>query len=367
MEQRVLARCHAAALPPSARIVVGFSGGADSLALMGLLARIAPLAGLSVTAVHVDHGLSEHSADDGQRAAEMAGRLGVPFRIERVRGQLRELHRGVGVEEAARRERYLALGRVAADLGTALVAVAHHRDDQAETVLLHLLRGAGLAGAVAMRQVAMLSVPWWTEGAAEPPIRLVLWRPLLDEPREVVRGYASALGLPWIEDPSNADLLIRRNAIRREVLPILECASPGAADALARYARLAAEDDAALTAIAERTIERMHTPAGELSRRELLDEPEVAIQRRVVRLWVKRQQGCLPLSAERVDAILHLALPRDRAGHVEIGGGITVEAVGNVLRLAGAGGSRSLSRPRLSQGCAGPRAESAAEHREDNA
>ena len=164
------------------------------------------------------------------------------------------VHSGVGVEEAARRERYRCLFAVAAGCGARAVATAHHRGDQAETVLLHLLRGPGCTG---RRE-------WPSARSRRFPIPVLprdislenqkttawLWRPLLNEPREVIEAYVAKLGLAPVEDPSNSDTALRRNALRHEVLPVLEMYFPGAATALARYAALAADDDRALQALA---------------------------------------------------------------------------------------------------------------------
>ncbi|MDP9363337.1 MAG: tRNA lysidine(34) synthetase TilS, partial [Chloroflexota bacterium] len=274
-EQRVLARGRALACPPGTTVVVGFSGGADSLALAAALGRVCPRLGLVVRLAHVDHALRDISLQEQEQARGLAAALGLPFAGLRVAGDPQAIHPGVGLEEAARRERYRLLtsavkgGKVAwdvaakdaspsirpsgldldADAAPALLALAHHEADQAETVLLHLLRGAGLAGAAGMAERAEQTVPWWEDSSAA-PIRLTLWRPLLAEPRTVVRAYAAGLGLAWVEDPSNEDCSLRRNALRREALPILERISPGATAALARYGRTAADDDAALEALA---------------------------------------------------------------------------------------------------------------------
>ena len=204
--------------------------------------------------VHVDHRLRASSAEEALGAASLADSLNLAFQVVAVSMTPTDVHPGVGVEEAARRERYRTLFAVAERCGARAVATAHHRGDQAETVLLHLLRGGGVHGAAGMAERSSSPV----SGPAPPhDISLEhldsepwLWRPLLNEPREVIEAYVAKLGLSPIEDPSNDDLTLRRNALRHEVLPVLESHVPGAEAALARYATLAAEDDRALAAIA---------------------------------------------------------------------------------------------------------------------
>ena len=161
---------------------------------------------------------------------------------------------------------------------------------------------------------------------------IVLWRPLLAEARAIVRGYAAALGLAPIDDPSNDDRGLRRNALRHEVMPELERVSPGAAEALARYARLAADDDAALEALAATTYRRAVTRDGDLLRFVLAGEP-VAARRRVVRRWVEERAGLTSLTADRVEAILALAERGERGRWVEIGERVVVQAAGPVIRV----------------------------------
>src|SRR5205823_6991315 len=135
------------------------------------------------------------SSADAAACRRLAVELGLPLIEVPLSPGLPERHPGVGVEEAARRERYVALAQAAQDVGSAVVAVAHHREDQAETVLLHLLRGAGLSGATGMAEMSRLTVPWWKPRADRESRTIDLWRPFLDEPRSTVRGYADATGL----------------------------------------------------------------------------------------------------------------------------------------------------------------------------
>lgn len=337
LEQRVLARWRQLSTESTDRtagagwpVIVGFSGGGDSLALAAILGQVRPLGGPQPILTHVDHGWRDDSAAEQARAAALAAALGLPFRACRVPDDSRARHPGVGREEAARRDRYLLLAGVAREVGTDLIALAHHRDDQAETVMLHLARGSGLAGAAGMAPFRRLRVPWWS---AEPDdsVEVALWRPLLAEPRAVVRAYVAETGLVAIEDPSNEDAGYRRNAIRAQVLPPLEQIVPGATAALARFAGLAADDDAALTAIADERYGDAVTDRGELRRSVVLAEPR-AVGRRLLRRWAGSVCGLPVVSAERTDAMLDLLTDGEPGRRLEIGEGVTVVVTRTGLR-----------------------------------
>ncbi|MBW3634417.1 MAG: tRNA lysidine(34) synthetase TilS, partial [Chloroflexi bacterium] len=193
LEQRVLARARDAGFEPADRIVVGFSGGRDSLALAATLHWVQRMLGIEALLVHVDHQLRMTSGEDARRAESLAEALGMEFRAVAVAAPPIAVHPGVGVEEAARRERYHILFETAIQNRARAVATAHHQGDQAETVLLHLLRGGGVHGAAGMaeRAAAPFQVPdspggsnisheHWVPGAHAAPW---LWRPLLAEPR----------------------------------------------------------------------------------------------------------------------------------------------------------------------------------------
>jgi tRNA(Ile)-lysidine synthase len=228
------------------RLCVAFSGGRDSAVLLHALGRLRDSGGMPFTlsAVHVHHGISPNADAWAEFCAGYCSRCAVPLDIVRV-----DVPRdsGEGLEAAARRMRQAIFAECDADW----LALAHHRDDQAETVLLNLLRGAGIAGAAGML-------------AERPqPRGPVLVRPLLDVPRSLIEDYAAEHGLSWIDDESNDDLHYRRNYLRRETLPQLEEKFPGARKSLARAAShfaegasllddLAAIDQAALLGLSGR-------------------------------------------------------------------------------------------------------------------
>lgn len=235
-----------AGLSPSEPVVVAVSGGADSVALLRLLGELPrPLAPRRIVA-HYHHGLRGGAADaDASFVQRLAQALSVECRIGYWSG-VRPA--GVSLEMAARLNRHAFLREVAADVGARLIAVGHHRDDQAETVLLRLLRGTGTDGLAAMR-------PLTDRG---------LWRPLLFLEREDLRDYLAAIGQPFREDASNADRSFERNRVRHEVFPLLESVRPGAVRHLAETAE-AASDARSLSAIAldvRLPVKRVDGPGG---------------------------------------------------------------------------------------------------------
>lgn len=205
-----------------ARLAVGYSGGLDSTVLLDLLRRLQALQPFALSAFHLHHGLSPHAEHWLAHCAQTCKRWGLPFSFERA--DLGDAN-GESVETRARAARYAAYARLEADL----VALGHHRDDQAETVLYRLARGTGVRGAAGMPRVRPLG----------PATRL--WRPLLDEPRTALLAYAEHHGLDWIEDESNASDVYDRNYLRRQVLPALSARFPAAASALTRAAHHFAE------------------------------------------------------------------------------------------------------------------------------
>lgn len=205
--------------PHDAKLCVAFSGGADSTALLHALAHL-PQARERPRAVHVDHGLHPDSAQWARHCEKFCAMLDVSLELLHARV---DNDRGEGLEAAARRARYAAFAQTLRD-GETLV-LAHHRDDQVETVLLKLLRGAGPEGLGGMREQRAFA-------------NGTLWRPLLDLSRPVLLDYVAAHGLPYINDPSNRDTRLSRNFLRAEILPRLSAHWPQAADSIAHSASL---------------------------------------------------------------------------------------------------------------------------------
>jgi tRNA(Ile)-lysidine synthase len=211
---------------PSGALVVAFSGGMDSAALLHALGQLPPARTRGLRALHVDHGLHAHSTHWAVHCQDFAAALKVPLQV--VRAQV-ERDAGTGLEDAARRARMTAFARqLQAD---EILALAQHRGDQAETVLLKLLRGAGPEGLGAMRALRRHGKGY-------------LWRPLLDLPRAALADYANAQALRWVEDPSNEQTHLSRNFLRHEIVPRLTRHWPQAEAALthsATWLRAAAE------------------------------------------------------------------------------------------------------------------------------
>ena len=301
-------------------VVVACSGGPDSLALLAL----AVAAGLRPVAVHVDHGARPGSSLEADHVRTAAERLGAGFTAERV-----SVKPGPNFEARARDARYGALEAARARLGATAVLVGHSRDDQAESVLLNLLRG----GAV-------------TALAGIPPARGTIRRPLLDVPRARLREVCRTLGLVPLDDPMNRDHAFRRVWIRREVIPALEAGSGRDLSALlARSAGVARAESDFLDRLAAETLAELSVPVPVFERVDR-DSPgpaapkadagldharlaalDVALARRVVRLWL----GSPPPPAAHIDAVL--AAARGEARAVDLTGGVRVVRAGKLLSL----------------------------------
>jgi tRNA(Ile)-lysidine synthase len=275
--------------PPHA-VLVGFSGGLDSSVLLHLLAQGPATAHDGLRAIHVHHGLHADADAWAAHCRQACDALAVPLRIVRV-----EVARdsGLGPEAAARAVRHAAFAAELQD--DEVLALAHHRDDQAETFLLRALRASGPDGLAAMR-------PWRRHG------RGWLWRPLLATPRGELLAYAQRQGLHWIEDPSNRDGTPDRNFLRHEVMPLLQRRWPQAHAAFARSATLSAAaadllDDEDASALAGA---RTEDPRA-LDVAALMRLPE-ARRARVLRRWIG-VSGLPPLPAAGIDRIEADLLP----------------------------------------------------------
>jgi len=280
-----------------APVVVGCSGGPDSLALLVL----ASAAGLDPVAVHVDHGSRPDSNADGAAVAARAAQLGVSARTEQV-----EVSRGPNYEARARAARYAALERARHDAGASAVLIGHTADDQAETVLLNVLRGSASAGLGAM-----------------PARRDLIVRPLLEVRRADTEALCAAMGWEPVRDPSNDDVTLRRNWIRHEILPALSAgAGRDLVPVLARQAAILRDESDYLDSLA-----RAAWPAdGARPARPLTEMPPV-LARRSVRLWL----GPPPPSLDEVERVLDVARGDVRA--TEVAGGRRVWRTGGHLHV----------------------------------
>ncbi len=257
-----------AALPPGA-LTVALSGGMDSSVLLHALTQLPAARSRDLRALHVDHGLHADSAVWARHCREFANALGVPFTSIAVAV---ERDSGSGLEAAARRARRAALtARLAPG---AILALAQHRGDQAETVLLKLLRGAGPEGLGAMRTLRQCGNGY-------------LWRPLLGIPRLVLCEYAQSSALRWIEDPSNVDTRLRRNFLRQEILPRLAQRWPDVEVALMHSAEWARATADFIDTQAQSALARLRgADSATLAWRAWLELPD-ALRDPVLRRWLR--------------------------------------------------------------------------------
>ena len=290
-------------LPAHSSILVGLSGGVDSVVLLHLLRDLAPRFSWKLSALHVHHGISPNADGWADFCSTLCARLDIPLSVERVDiAPLRDEH---GIEAAARKLRHEALARQPCDF----VALAHHADDQAETLLLQLLRGAGVKGAAAMPVLSR------GEGAGLKPAATL--RPLLDVPRDALLEYAQAHALQWVEDESNADDRYPRNFLRHRLLPLLEQRFPAYRDTLTRNARHFAEAGELLDELARQDMRGAPGNALEAASLRALPHPRA---KNLLRYFLHAQGAPIP-QAVQLDDMLHqlLAAREDAAVCVQFG------------------------------------------------
>ena len=289
------------AQPSGARIAVAFSGGVDSAVLLDAAVRVAGSS--RCIALHVHHGLSPYADQWLAHCEVFARERGVDFAAQRVE-VLREA--GVSVEAAARDARYRAIDTLCAQHGVHILWLAQHADDQAETVLLQLLRGAGLPGLAAM------APEYAPPGAAAMRVR-----PLLHLLRAQLEQYAQARALAWIEDESNADTRYARNALRHDVLPTLAVQFPGFRDALARTAAHAASAQRLLDDLARIDLDAAACDEGRALARDALLEFDDERALNLLRYWMRSLGLPAASSARLSDALRQLREVSD-AHHLRV-------------------------------------------------
>lgn len=311
--RRVDAAMHAfAASAPALPLAVAYSGGADSTALLLACAQLWPG---QLEAWHIHHGLQAAADDFERHCAACCQRLGVPLRVQHV--QVNVTH-GQSIEAAARAARYAAFDELAAASGVRTLALAHHADDQAETLLLALSRGAGLPGLAAMPAR-------WQRGA------LQCVRPLLEVPGADIRHWLRERGETWVEDPTNADARYTRNRIRARVLPALDAAFPQFRATFARSAAHAAQAQEVLDEIAAQDLQTTGTPP----RIAALQQLSPARQANALRFWLSTLPGATPSAAQLNELLRLIAACRTRGHriHLKVGSGY-VQRAGDVLQWA---------------------------------
>ncbi len=285
------------------KYLLGLSGGADSVALMMLLLPAIRDDRIRVEAVHVNHGLRGTESDDDERfCSELCKKESVPLYIFRV-----DLS-GRKDEASAREARYAAFRKRYAETGADGLILAHHADDQAETFIMRLLRGAGPDGLECMKTDEFVG-----------EIRIL--RPMLSLRREEIRDALRAVGISWREDATNTDTSFLRNRIRYELIPVMNRISEKAVDKICRAASLSGEDNLVLNTMAEELLDRI-SDERRLDAYELAKEP-TAIRRRALRIWwqshgpVLKERALSAAQTEQLERLLEA-----EKGKVNLPGGL---------------------------------------------
>lgn len=273
---------------PGGMVLCAVSGGRDSMCLLHYLDRIAPQYGFAVAAAHLNHLMrGEDARRDEAFVRDFCCSRNIPFYTEAVPVYELAQEWKLGVEEAGRRARYDFLERTADDIGASRIATAHHMGDQAETVVLHLLRGTG------------------TEGLGGiPPVRGRYIRPLLNTTRQEIEDYLERYGIAYVEDSTNTDRHYARNRLRLDIWEELEKIHPAARENIARTAAIVRRENDYLDLLAE---ERLPVEGTVIPCSALLAAPEV-LQRRMVRLLLDRlPAGKKDVGAVHIEGVVSLA------------------------------------------------------------
>lgn len=286
-------------LPAGALVLCAVSGGRDSMTLLHLLTRLAGEGGFRVHAAHFNHRLRAAADRDEAFVRRWCAQWGVPLSCGGGDAAAFARSAGTSVEDGARQLRYRFLEETADRLGASRIATAHHREDNAETVLLHLLRGSGLQGLGGI-----------------PPVRGRIVRPLLETSRAEIDAYAARYRIPYVEDETNADPAFTRNRLRREALPLLEAIAPGCAGRIAGAASLLREEEAHLAREAEALLPEAAGDGSIALPVPALLGQDRALRRRLVRLMARRLGA--ELTRSQVDAVLELG----SGGYLDLPGGL---------------------------------------------
>ena len=295
-------------IPPGEIVVVGVSGGADSVCLLHLLARWQKELGIKLHIAHLNHQLrGAESEADAKYVAGLAGRLGIPITIERQDVAAYRARRNCSVEEAARKLRYGFLAKVAHEIKANRVAIGHTRNDQVETILMHILRGTGISGLRGLEPCS--SIPSKSYQLSAISYRILIIRPLLDTTRQETMSYCQEYQLEPRIDSSNLSLSFLRNRLRLELLPSLRRYNPSVDWALLRLAEIAKEDSSFIEQQAVQLwngVARQEDDAIHLDKRKTCALP-IALQRQVVRLAIAKLAGdTQDIEASHIEAMRSL-------------------------------------------------------------
>lgn len=285
----------------SSPIAVAYSGGLDSTVLVHLVARFAELHDIPWFCVHVHHGLSPNADDWLRHCEQICG--GLNCELERAYVVVRP--NGNGIEASARTERYRAIGKVCQRRGAKVVLTAHHIDDQAETVLMQLMRGSGVRGLAGMELSNMAPKLLGCDS-------LVVVRPLLGETRAQLESYFASKNLSKIEDESNQDVRFVRNAVRAKVIPEFESISHGFAERVSRTARHMREAHLLLDELAAEDLAASRLNDGALSL-ERIACYSLARRRNLFRYWIASSGVQMPSTAKLEEIMRQLTEAKEDA------------------------------------------------------
>ena len=312
------------------RVLVAVSGGPDSTAMLAALAALSPRAGVALHAAHLNHQLRGDESGRDQACAEtVAAHLGVPCTVASAIA----LAGGPNLEARARAQRYAFLAQVAAAKGCTKVATGHTLDDQAETVLMRLLRGTGADGLMGIHAVR--------EGH--------IIRPLIECTRQQVLAFLRNAGLPFCDDSSNQDRRFLRNRVRHEVLPLLQAINPDVRRHLATTAEIMTAEVRALDDLVEQMLAPLRLPDGALIIGALAGVPP-ALRARLLRAWLRTQRKDLRgLGAAHVTAVLAIAQGARPNARVRLPGGQLAVREYDRLYLRAEDGNAQPEAPQLLQ------------------
>lgn len=312
------------------QVLVAVSGGPDSMALLRVLYDLRDELNLHLEVGHVQHGIrGEEACEDARFVAKSANELGLPLHLKEIDLPRKRSEAGKGnLEALARDERYRFLFDVARERGIAKVATAHTQDDQAETFLMWLLRGAGRKGLGGISPVRLL-------GAADdiPSSRLAIIRPLLDVPKAEILEFLKKKRIPYRLDRSNQDSTFLRNWIRLNLIPQLkERIDQNLPSRLAHQAELIRDEESFLEGLGQAELDKLRTSQG-IDRQAFLGQ-ERAMQRRILRLWIGETRGHLRgLDSDHVEQIMRLVAEGPPQSHLSIPGGWELVKEYDTLRL----------------------------------
>lgn len=323
-------------------VVAGVSGGADSLCLLDCLHRL----GYNVIVAHLDHGLREGSREDARYTLEVARRYALPAVIAREDVRAHRAEAG-SIEDLARQVRYRFLARVAREHRARAVATGHTADDQVETILMHLLRGAGPDGLRGILPATPMDA--WVDVPEAGGITLV--RPLLDLTRAETEAHCAAIGLVPRQDPSNLDTAFLRNRVRQELLPLLETYNPGVRRVLLRMSRVMAAQASLVAESVEQVWPGVIRQAGDAAlafRFELwMAQPEAIRSGLLRRALGELRPGLGDIGLETIERGLEFFRRPPRTRHMDLAGGLELLHLGGEVILAQPG--TALSFPDLPQ------------------